>query len=59
MKVKLSEVIALRKNNMGEEALAILRDLLSLHPNNPDVNYQMAWTCDFKQRQWRPENPVT
>ena len=51
MKAKLAEVIELRKNNKGEEALLILKDLLRLHPNDPDVNYQMAWTCDFMGKE--------
>jgi tetratricopeptide (TPR) repeat protein len=47
IKKKLSEAIALRKNKKGEEALTVLKDLLRLHPHDPDINYQMAWTCDF------------
>lgn len=46
MKTKLAEVVALRKSNKGEEALLILKDLLSIHPNDPDVYCQMAFTCD-------------
>lgn len=51
MKTKLAEVVALRKDNKGEEALLILKDLLLGHPNDPDVNYQMAWTCDFMGKE--------
>ncbi len=25
----------------------LLKSLLQSDPNDPDVNYQMAWTCDF------------
>lgn len=51
MNAKLAEVVALRKNNKGEEALLILKDLLHLHPNDPNANYQMAWTCDFMGKE--------
>lgn len=46
MKTKLAEAVELRKNNKAEEAMSILKDLLQSHPNDPDINYQMAWTCD-------------
>lgn len=46
MKAKLAEIALLRKSNLGEEALQILRDLLRLHPDDPDVNCQMAYICD-------------
>lgn len=46
MTTKLTEGGALRKNNKGEEALLILKDLLHLHPNDPDLNCQMALTCE-------------
>lgn len=45
-KEKLAEAIELRKSNKPEEAMAILKALLQSHPNDPDINYQMAWTCD-------------
>ncbi len=51
MKTQLAEVVVLRKNNEGEEALLILKDLLGLHPNDPDVNSQMAVTCDFMGKE--------
>lgn len=51
MKSKLSEAIGKRKNGQPEEALGILRTLLQSHPNDPDVNYQMAWTCDFMGKE--------
>ena len=47
MKTKLAAVVALRKSDKGEEALHVLKDLLFLHPNDPDVNYQMAWTLSL------------
>lgn len=46
MKTELVRAIALRKNKKGEEALEILKNLLRLHPNDPDVNCQLAYTCD-------------
>jgi tetratricopeptide (TPR) repeat protein len=51
MKAKLAEAIELRKNNKPEEAAKILKALLQTHPDNPDVNYQMAWTCDFMGKE--------
>ncbi|MBK9324313.1 MAG: tetratricopeptide repeat protein [Bdellovibrionaceae bacterium] len=46
MKTKLSEAIELRKNSKPEEAMSILKALLQTYPSDPDINYQMAWTCD-------------
>lgn len=46
MKNKLTEAIELRKSKQPEKALNILKSLLESHPDDPDVNYQMAWTCD-------------
>jgi hypothetical protein len=51
MKSKLMEAIELRKNNRPEEAIGILQVLLQSHPNDPDINYQMAWTCDFMGKE--------
>ncbi len=51
MKNKLAEAIALRKNNKPEEAISLLTTLLQSFPNDPDVNYQMAWTCDFMGKE--------
>lgn len=51
IKNELAKVIALRKENKPEEALVILDSLLQMHPNDPDVNYQMAWTCDFMSKE--------
>ena len=51
MKNKLAEAIALRKNNKPEEAMSLLTTLLQSYPNDPDVNYQMAWTCDFMGKE--------
>lgn len=47
MKAQLEKAIQLRKENKPEQALALLSELLKTYPENPDVNYQMAWTCDF------------
>lgn len=51
IKNKLAEAIALRKENKPEEALVILKSLLQDYANDPDVNYQMAWTCDFMGKE--------
>lgn len=50
-KDKLAEAIELRKNNRPEVAMTILRELLQSNPNDPDINYQMAWTCDFMGKE--------
>lgn len=51
MKTKLAEAIALRKENKPLEAEALLKTLLQAHPDDPDVNYQMAWTYDFMGKE--------
>lgn len=50
-KDKLAEAIDLRKNKKPEEAMQILIALLQSNPNDPDINYQMAWTCDFMGKE--------
>lgn len=42
----ISEAIELRKNGKQNEALKILEKVLSESPDNPNVNYQIAWTYD-------------
>lgn len=51
MNEKLAEAIQLRKNNHPDAALIILKDLLKSHGDDPNVNYQMAWTCDFMGKE--------
>lgn len=51
MKTDIDQAVELRKSNKPEEAIAILRKLLEAHPNDPDINYQMAWTCDFMGKE--------
>lgn len=51
MKSKISEAIELRKNKKPEEAMALLMDMLKANPHDPDVNYQLAWTCDFMGKE--------
>jgi len=46
-KEKLDEAIELRKNKKPEEAMVILKALLQENPNDADLNYQIAWICDF------------
>jgi tetratricopeptide (TPR) repeat protein len=48
---KLAEAIRLRKDNKPEEAMQLLGDLLQSNPDDPDVNYQMAWTCDLMGKE--------
>jgi tetratricopeptide (TPR) repeat protein len=51
MKTKLAEAIELRKSNKPEEAVRVLKTLLQAYPDNPDLNYQMAWTYDFMGKE--------
>ncbi len=51
MKTKLIEAIELRKKNKPDDALVILRNLIQSFPKDPNVNYQMAWTCDFMGKE--------
>ncbi|MBX3016307.1 MAG: tetratricopeptide repeat protein [Bdellovibrionaceae bacterium] len=46
MEKKIEEAKRLRENKQPEEAMRLLETLLQSHPNDPDLNYQMAWTCD-------------
>lgn len=45
-KNELQKAIELRNNKKPEEAIKVLTHLLQANPNDPDINYQMAWTCD-------------
>lgn len=51
MKAKLEKAIQLRKANKPEEAMVLLNEILQIYPSDPDVNYQMAWTCDFMGKE--------
>ena len=51
MKTKIAEAAALRKENKPDLAAEILKTLLQIHPNDPEINYQMAWTCDFMGKE--------
>jgi tetratricopeptide (TPR) repeat protein len=51
MKSKLNEAIQLRKDNKPEQALTLLTELLKFSPEDPTINYQMAWTCDFMGKE--------
>ena len=46
MKEQIAKAIALRGGSKPEEALEILGSLLQSMPRDPNVNYQMALTCD-------------
>ncbi len=48
---ELSRAIELRKSKKPEEAMRVLTELLALYPNDPDVSYQLAWTCDFMRKE--------
>ncbi len=51
MEDKLLKVIQLRKDNKPDQALIILAELLKSNPDDPTINYQMAWTCDFMGKE--------
>ncbi len=36
----------LRSNGQATQAKEMLEQLIQLHPTQPDVLYQLAWTCD-------------
>jgi predicted Zn-dependent protease len=46
MQSKMDEAIKARQSGQPAEALAILSELLKSLPQDPVLNYQMAWTCD-------------
>ena len=45
-KEELQEVISLRAENRLDEALQLALKLYAQYPENPQVNYQCAWTYD-------------
>lgn len=51
MKSKMEQAIELRRNGKAEQALELLKSLLPDFPNDPDLNYQLAWTCDSIGRE--------
>lgn len=51
MEGKLLKAIQFRKDNKPDEAIIILLELLKTNPNDPTINYQMAWTCDFMGKE--------
>lgn len=51
MKEELAEAIELRKKHKPEEALGILVNLHQSNPDDPDINYQIAWTFDFMGKE--------
>lgn len=50
-KERLAEAIALRKDKKPEEAILILKSLVQEYPKDPEINYQMAWACDFSGKE--------
>lgn len=51
VKDKLAQAVELRKQNKPAEAMSLLESLLQAHPDDPDINYQLAWTCDFMGKE--------
>ena len=51
MEDKLLKAIQLRKDNRPDQALALLTELLEGNANDPTINYQLAWTCDFMGKE--------
>lgn len=48
---KLELAKKLRKEHKPEDALVLLKELLSESPTNPYVNYQAAWSCDLMGKE--------
>ena len=51
MEDKILKAIQLRKDNKPDQALVLLTELLKSNPDDPAINYQMAWTCDFMGKE--------
>lgn len=51
MKSEIEKAIQLRKDGKPDQALILLAELLKASPNDPIINYQMAWTCDFMGKE--------
>lgn len=50
-KTQLDEAIEHRKHNRQKQALEILQSLIQSTPNDPDINYQIAWTYDSEGKE--------
>jgi tetratricopeptide (TPR) repeat protein len=48
---RLSEAIQHRERKEFEQAAQILSELLNETPDDPQVNYQMAWLCDTQGKE--------
>lgn len=46
MRDKLELAKTLRRDGKFEEALGLLQSLSSSAPRDPQIQYQLAWTCD-------------
>lgn len=46
MQAAIKKAAELRKAGKFEDAFAALNVVLQTDPQNPDIHYQMAWTCD-------------
>ncbi len=51
MEDKLLKAIQLRKDNKPDQAVVLLTELLKLNPDDPTINYQMAWNCDLMGKE--------
>jgi tetratricopeptide (TPR) repeat protein len=54
--VNVNEAIKLREENLPEKAVTVLQRLITELPNDPIINFQLAWTYDFmgKEREAIP-----
>lgn len=48
---RLVIAIQLRNENKPDQALALFGELLKSYPEDPTINYQMAWTCDIMGKE--------
>ncbi len=51
MKAEMEQAIQFRKENRPEDAFKMLSELLKINSEDPDLNFQMAWTCDSMGRE--------
>lgn len=51
MNNQLKKAIQLRRDDKPKEALELLKDLLTSSSNDPQINYQAGWTCDYMGKE--------
>ena len=49
-KDELDAIVGARAHGQSREVLPRLKSLDERHPNIPEINYQLAWTCDVLDR---------